>query len=780
MPGNWLYASLAVCAFAFCLCGQSETGELRLSVTDTAGAGVAAASLQLASESTGIRQAVRTPPGGYFAFRGLPLGMYRLLVSKPGFSPVSELVEIRSAIPLSRIVTLHIGSFRTSLTVTEHDTLLDPNRAGSAQHIGSQELADRTAGLPGRGLLDLVAMQPGWSFEANGILHPRESEYDTQLVIDGFPVYDNRSPAFAPPIATDSVESVKVYTSGIPAEFGQKLGGVIEVNTVRNTSAGFHGTASVENASFDTTGGYFFGQYARGRTTGAVSAEGFSTDHYLDPPTVSSFTDHASDGSVTGSLERDLDEWNRLRISVSRSETWFEVPDDLLQQAAGQRQDRTTAETGFEAHYQHIFSPELLGSAGAMLREVSARLWSNPLATPISAHQDRGFREGYFKGDLSGHDGRHDWKTGVEARFASIREAFGYRIVATAVDGVPVFDPELPAAFEFAGRSPDREQAAYAQDTARFGSVTLNAGIRFDHYALLVDKTAWSPRAAVAWRLPHGGPVLHASYDRVFDTPPFENLLVSAAPDVAALNSTGFYLPVEPSRGNYYEGGLTQSLGRRVRLDASYFRRDIRNFKDDDLLLNTGVSFPITFDRATVRGTEVKLEVPRWGRFGGYVSYANTLGIARFPISGGLFLDDGSTALLNSNDRFPISQDQRNLARAWLRCQIVGRVWTAWSGEFNSGLPIEGDLPPLDFLVAQFGSLVVDRVNLARGRVRPSFTLSASVGVLLWQHEKRTLSLQADAMNLTDRVNVIDFAGLLSGTAVAPPRSFAVRWCIEF
>ena len=97
---------------------------------------------------------------------------------------------------------------------------------------------------------------------------------------------------------------------------------------------------------------------------------------------------------------------------------------------------------------------------------------------------------------------------------------------------------------------------------------------------------------------------------------------------------TGFYLPIHPSRGNYYEGGFTQGIGKRVRLDASYFLRDFRNALDDDLLLNTGVSFPITFQKARIRGVEAKLEMPRWGRLSGYLSYANTIGTGEFPISG--------------------------------------------------------------------------------------------------------------------------------------------------
>ncbi|HEY6390663.1 MAG TPA: TonB-dependent receptor, partial [Bryobacteraceae bacterium] len=337
----------------------------------------------------------------------------------------------------------------------------------------------------------------------------------------------------------------------------------------------------------------------------------------------------------------------------------------------------------------------------------------------------------------------------------------------------------LPASYEFNGRSPDREQAFYAQDTIRLKDFTLSLGLRFDHYALLVDESGWSPRVALAWHSRPLGLVLHASYDRTFGTPSFENLLVSAAPGAAKLNG-GFYLPIHPSRGNYYEAGFTQSLGKRVRMDASYFRRDIRDFKDDDLLLNTAVSFPIAFRNATVRGVEVKLEVPHWGPFAGYLSYTNTIGIGQFPISGGLFLDDGAAALLSSNERFPISQDMRNTARAWLRYQISRRVWTAWSGSYNSGLPVEGDLPPLSLLQAQYGADVVSKVNFSRGRVIPSFSINASIGADLWRHDRRSVSVQADVLNLTDRLNAINFAGLLSGTATGAPRSFGIRLRTEF
>jgi hypothetical protein len=228
--------------------------------------------------------------------------------------------------------------------------------------------------------------------------------------------------------------------------------------------------------------------------------------------------------------------------------------------------------------------------------------------------------------------------------------------------------------------------------------------------------------------------------------------------------------------------GVTQALGGRLRLDANYFRRRVRNFLDDELLVNTGVSFPITFYSVRIAGVEAKLEVPPWGNFSGFVTYSNATGIGQFPISGGLFLDDDDAGLLTSTARFRISQDQRNTARALVRYQISPRLWTAWSASFNSGLPIEdgGGAPDLDLVTAQYGVEIIRQVNFSSGRVLPSFTVNASVGAELWRHEARALTLQVDGMNLTNRLNLINFTGLFSGTAVAPPRSFGLRLRADF
>ena len=755
------------------LFAQSDLGELRVKVTDPAGLAIPS-SVELVSQSNQVRQQLQTDSDGVLVVKRLAFGVYRVRVTHEGFSTLSSLIEIRSALPKEYRVTLGLAPLETVVVVNDGETLLDPHRSTTADHIGPETLQDHPMSLPGRSLIDLVDAQPGWLLEANGVLHPRGSEYQVQYVVDGMPLMENRSPGFSPELEADDVQSVTILTGGYPAEYGRKLGGVIEVTSTRDLTPGLHGKAVINGGSFDTAGGDLLGEYGWGKNTLTLGADADRTDHYLDPPVEQNYTNSGTNTDFEAHYERDLTDSDRVGLIVRRGQSRFDVPNEQVQEAAGQRQDRGTQETTGQFSYQHIFSANLIGDLRGMVRDISTDLWSNPLATPIIAAQDRGLRETYLKASVSAHVARNEIKAGVEADFGSLREAFNYRITDPSQ-----FDPGTPPLFQFANRAQDREQALFVQDLIRLGSWTVNAGVRWDHYKLLVDQSAVSPRLGAAWFWKAADIVFRASFDRIFQTPAFENLLLSSSPAVASLSGNVLRLPVQPSRGNFYEAGFAKGLFGKARLDANYYRRAVNNFADDDLLLNTGVSFPIAFRSAEIHGVEVKLEIPRWGPVTGFVSYSNMLGVGYFPVTGGLFLGSDAVGVLNNTSSFPISQDQRNTVQSRFRYQVAPRFWLAMGGSYGSGLPVEFDGTYQDAL-AQYGPNIVSHVNFERGRVRPSFALSASAGFQLWKKEKQNLRVQGDVQNLTNRLNVIDFAGVFSGTALAAPRSGAVRLQLDF
>jgi hypothetical protein len=808
---------IAVFLWALPVFAQSTTGELRLTVTDPAGLGLKG-TVELVSQGNEYSQTFTTDDQGKLNFKRLPYGIYRVQIVAKGFAEVSEPVEIRSALPVVRTIKLRVASVSESVKVTDTNTLIDPYRAGSVNEIGADQIQDRLTGIPGRSMQDLINSQPGWLYEGNAVLHPRGSEYQTQFVVDGIPLTDNRSPSFGPEAAeADDVQSLKIYTAGIPAEYGRKMGGVVEINTLRNSDPGLHGTLTLFGGSYSTASAGTQDQYTWGKNTIGVSASGNMTSHYLNPVVPENYTDTGTTGNFSGSYERDLTEKDRLTLIVRHELARYQIPNELVQQngaylpnsdndtgcppvppdqepadcvfiPGGQLQTGGNFETMGSASYQHVFSENAIGWLRFMARDNNTNFNSNPASWPLNATQRNDFREVYFNASGSLHHGRHEFKAGVESDNIFLHENTSY-VMPYCDDPT---NPQCPIAlgifdtgttsFAFTGQRPDLEQALYVQDLIRLGNWTINAGLRWDHYQLLLNQNAVEPRIAASRYFPTLGLNLHGSFDRIFQTPSFENILLGSSPQAESIDTSApaVLLPVQPSHGDYYELGATQALFGRVRVDANMFRRDVNNYADDSQLLSTGISFPVAFRTAILYGAEGRIEVPHWGPFSGFVSYSYIVGNAFNPVTGGLFLgNDAAAAVTQLTGHSPDSQDQRHTLRSRARYQIAPRLWMAVGADYNTGLPFQADLTPQQY-ATEYGQTVINHLNFNRGRVSPYFTQNLSVGADLLKREKRTLRFQGDIANLSNTLELIDFGGLFSGNAIGPGRQYTFRMVATF
>jgi hypothetical protein len=766
------FAALFFCALP--LFGQSNSGELRLKVTDPDGLGVKT-TVRIVSTANQYHNSLATSDQGNLNVQRLPYGLYQLEIKQSGFATVSETVEIRSSLPIEYRIQLKLPAVNESVTVRAANTLIDPDQAGSVNQIGSDVIQDRLSSIPGRSLQDLVNSQPGWLYEGNAVLHPRGSEYQTQFVVDGIPLTDNRSPSFGPAIDAEDVQSLTIFTAGIPAEYGRKMGGVVEVNTLQDSQPGFHGQVVLSGGSFDSAGASAQGQYVWGKNTFGGSASGSMTDHYLNPVVPQNYSNTGTLGDFSVNYERDLTPKDRLRLIVRHELSRYDIPNEQLQQAAGQRQTADNFETMGIASYEHTFSSNAMADFRSMFRDNSNDFNSNPQSTPIEVFQHNRFREAYFKGTTTINHGRNEWKFGVESDNTFLRENFIYIITDPTQ-----FDDGTPLTFAFLASRPDLEQSAFVQDQIHLGNWTINVGLRWDHYQLLLNRQAVDPRFAISRYFPSAGLLLHFSYDRVFQTPSFENILLSSSTAVEALNSSFLRLPVEPSEGNYYEAGLTKEFAGKVRLDTNYFRRLVANYADDDQIDNTSISYPIAFRKAVLYGAEAKLELTDWRGFSGFLSYSYIVGNAWLPVTGGLFLgDDATQAESQLSGHFPDSQDQRNTVRGRLRYQVKPRFWIAGGIQYDTGLPFEFDGDPATVL-AQYGQQVLNRINFARGRIYPAFQVNASAGADVYRSDRMKVRFQIDGQNLNNVLNVVDFGGLFSGNAIGPPRSYAMRLTTNF
>jgi hypothetical protein len=755
--------------------GQANTGELRIHVTDPAGLGVQT-KISISSEGNEYRATLSTDKDGKVDVQRLPFGIYQIAIKQRGFEEFSQTVQIRSSVPIDYPIRLMLPSVNESVTVTASQTLINPDQPGAVNQIGYGAIEHRVGSLPGRGLQDLIKTQPGWLYEGNAVLHPRGSEYQTQFVIDGVPITNNVSPSFGTEVSADNVQSMTIYTAGIPAEFGRKLGGVVVVNTLKNSQPGFHGQVVLSGGSFDTAGSSAQAQYTWGLNSIGFSAAGDMTGHYLNPVVPQNYSNNGTVGDFSADYQRDLTPADRVTFVVRHELARYEIPNEFLQQAAGQRQTGDNFEDMGIATYEHTFSSSALATFRGMVRQDANDLNSNEQSTPAQVFQHNQFLEGYFKSDITIDLGHQEWKAGVESDNQFLNENTRY-----AITDPTQFPPQTPPTFIFVGNRPKLEQAAFAQDLVRVGNWTLSAGLRWDHYQLLINRQALSPRLALSRYFPAAGVVLHFSFDRVFQTPSSQNILLSSSAQVESISPGNFLrLPVEPSTGDYYEAGIEKVFKNKLKLNANYFRRGFRNFADDDQLQNTTISFPIAFRKAVIYGLDSKLDLPQWGRFSGYLSYSYEVGNAWLPVTGGLFLGDNATvAEKQLSGHVPVSQDQRHTLSTRLRYQAAKRLWFAGGLQFGSGLPFEFD-GDRGTALAEYGPAVLARLNFARGRILPTALLDASGGAQIYKGDRFQVDMEADGENLNNVLDVIDFSGLFSGNAIGPSRSYSLRLTATF
>jgi len=114
---------------------QRVRGELRLEVRDPQGAALSSGA-ELISDANQLRRSFQVNPDGRYVAQDLPFGVYRLTLSAKGFAPWTDLVEIRSEVPVRLSVTLGVAPERNLVEVSVLPPLLFPYVRGGQFSVG--------------------------------------------------------------------------------------------------------------------------------------------------------------------------------------------------------------------------------------------------------------------------------------------------------------------------------------------------------------------------------------------------------------------------------------------------------------------------------------------------------------------------------------------------------------------------------------------------------------------------------------------------------------------
>jgi len=260
---------LALC-LAVSMSGQTPTGTVQGTVTDSTGAVIPGARIVITNIHTNEAKELRTGPSGRYVQPFLLPGTYTVLAEQNGFRPQrQENVKLNVGQNRSVDLTLEVGAVTQEIQVSGAPPPLDVNTSSIGQVIENKRIMDLP--LNGRSVFALANLTPGVNPTGGGATPHMGGSRNaiSELQIDGV---TNIAPennvginqrVYEPQV--DSVEEFNVQVNALSAEYGRFGGGVINVATKSGANA-VHGTAYdfLRNSQLDANN-FFANRAGRGK-----------------------------------------------------------------------------------------------------------------------------------------------------------------------------------------------------------------------------------------------------------------------------------------------------------------------------------------------------------------------------------------------------------------------------------------------------------------------------------------------------------------------------------
>ncbi|MCC6857865.1 MAG: TonB-dependent receptor [Bryobacterales bacterium] len=783
---------------SWCVWAQS-TGTVTGSVTDPNGAAIVGARIRIENPLTGFERELLSEADGSFSIVNLAFANYVVQIEAPGFVPARKEISLRTNVPLTMVVSLRIAENIQSVEVRAFDigALVQPEATGTQTALDASTIGKFPTQAGSRGLESVLVSLPGFAMNANGAIHPRGAHNQMTYVIDGMPISDQLTGAFANSVDPSIIENIDLFTGNVPAEYGNKVSGVANITTRSGLGSGrkFSASTQVGAAGFDTL--TQLTQIAGGtdRFGYFVSANAVKTHRYLDQVSLDNLHNGGNSERMFSRFDINLGPRDLLRANLMAGRSSFELANLRSQQAAGQDQRQVLRDFSASLGWVHTLSPRATLDSTASYRTTVAQLFPSAGDTPVTAAQARHLSNISLAGRFNFVSGPHTVRAGGDYLHFPVSENFSFGITDPSFNrpGAPGFIPTLLAhdlsrggrLFHFSGRDSGNMYTGFAQDMLKWSRFTLSLGLRYDAYRFLVHGRQLQPRVGLAYHITETGTVLRASYNRTYQTPPNENLLLSNSdassvlvpPDVRETLG-GALIRIRPERQNVYEAGLQQSVAGRASISAAYYHKDSRDMQDNDNFFNTGIIFPTALQRSRVNGAEMRAVAPVWKGLSGTLSMTHYHAVVTPPFTGGLFLGSAAIDLLSSGP-FVIDHDQTLGMHGMVQYNWKKGFWTTWSIRHDSGL-VSNPSDPVEVARNPDYADLLPYVNLTSNppRVNPRTVYDFAVGYEATREGRKRWDAQFNLFNLTNQTALFNFQSIFVGTRLIEPRSagLKVRW----
>ena len=529
-------------------------------------------------------------------------------------------------------------------------------------------------------LNSVVLRMPGVAQDSFGQLHVRGEHNGLQYRLNGIILPEGIS-VFGQTLDPRLAESVRLITGALPAEYGNRTAGIIDIQTKSGVFdnggaismyGGSHSTLSPSIAYGGSSGhfNYFVSGDYTTNTLGIESPDG-STDPRHDRT-------HQYHGFAY--LQDIVDNNSSVSAVLGTSNAIFKIPNQVGLQPTGldgivglgPRDSgsgnfvlNANGATGFasenlderQREITHYGILSYLHSAGSLDYQVSAfGRYSSLFFTPGSNPGDilyNGLAQTAYKRDIAyGLQAEGAWHafTGHTIRFGVLYQAddtlsrTSSLVLATAPGraGSPNRNPlctnpaqtcqtsAVPLTIADNGSKHGYNYGLYAQDEwAVTDKLTVNYGLRYDAFSAFDAENQLSPRVNAVWK-PTDSTTIHAGYARYFTPPPFE---LVASQTVALFDNTTAAAGGGPNntpraeRADYFDAGMEQKLGSHWTVGLDSFYKMSKNLVDEGQFGAPIILTPFNYAVGRQYGAEATLNYQN-GNLNGYVnaSYERAVG----------------------------------------------------------------------------------------------------------------------------------------------------------
>ena len=554
-------------------------------------------------------------------------------------------------------------------TVTVTAERLNEARIGIQSQVGASTYTVTDANIqaqPGgeNNLLNQVVLQaPGVAQDSFGQVHIRGEHNGLQYRLNGIIIPEGIS-VFGQTLDPRFVGSLKLITGALPAEYGLRTAGIIDVQTksgVFQTGGDvsiYGGSHSELNPSVDYGGSsgsfnYFVtGDYLT-NTLGIESPDGTS-----DP-----LHDRTKQWHGFAFAQDIIDEQSSVTAILGTSNGIFQLPNQRDLQPTGLDGITGLGPDGIlTANGQFLFSSanlnevqreithygivSYLRTLGSFDVQVSAfgrfsSLFFTP--DPLGDLLYNGIAQTAYKRDeayglqaeSAGHASNdHTFRAGLIYQADDLTSRTSSQVLAVDAARNQTL-PDTPLTIMDNGTKRAWSYSLYVQDEWKaLPSFTINYGVRWDQFQAFDAEGQLSPRVNFVWT-PSDTTIVHGGYSRYFSPPPFE---LVATTDIALFDNTtaaADHADATPKaeRADYYDVGVQQSILEGLTIGLDSFYKASRNLIDEGQFGAPIILTPFNYKSGRQYGAEFTANYDPGGPFSAYVNAAYERAVGRDIVS---------------------------------------------------------------------------------------------------------------------------------------------------